>query len=152
MKKNYFCFLSKSVLFFQAAVILFFLPGLIQKTTAQCTVDIDGNPCEWCCSEFTENFTFVHVTDPFGGDPTLESDTVDNQFTQGSTDADFKAWSWSQVKNKNDIANGAAVLVGTQLYFAGDRITTEGDAQIGFWFFSQRNPCCNGPGGKVRVF
>ncbi|MCE4566929.1 SprB repeat-containing protein, partial [Maribellus sp. CM-23] len=40
-----------------------------------------------------------------------------------------------QTKGKNDIANGAAVLIGTKLYFAGDRLENEGDAQIGFWFF-----------------
>lgn len=81
----------------------------------------------------SNNLGFItHVEDPFG------NGVVDNQFTQGSKDffeAQDLRWVIGQTKAKNDIANGAAILVGTTLFFAGDRTSTNGDAQIGFWFY-----------------
>jgi spore coat protein CotF len=74
---------------------------------------------------------------------------ADNIFAGNEKDFFFAAdWFWKlgTAKDKNDIANGAAALVssvivnnvtltGSFLVFAGDRITNNGDAQIGFWFF-----------------
>ena len=44
-------------------------------------------------------------------------------------------WSLSSVSSKTDIANAAVVIIGTNLYFAGDRLSTNGNANIGFWFY-----------------
>ncbi|MBW6499723.1 MAG: hypothetical protein K0B09_15160, partial [Bacteroidales bacterium] len=111
--------------------------------------DPNGNPANWITQDVFDNPTYVHVIDAFGGDGVS---TVDNQFTQGSTDYEFKSWSLSQVKNKNDIANGHAVLIGTRLYFAGDRLAIEGSAQIGFWFFRGGTAPVMEPGAKFGTF
>ena len=76
---------------------------------------------------------------------------VDNQFTQGSKDylkaADLR-WSLGSTKDKNDIVNAAAVIIGDFLYFYGDRSTVNGDAQIGFWFYLNGTaPAVNGDTG-----
>lgn len=63
---------------------------------------------------------------------------MDDQFTEGSKDffpTNQLVWSNSQTKAKNDIANGAAVIKDNVLYFAGDRTSNNGDAQIGFWLY-----------------
>ncbi|MEO7462959.1 MAG: hypothetical protein ABIT96_09540, partial [Ferruginibacter sp.] len=96
------------------------------------TIVVDGNPCEWSLANMATFPINSYIPDPFG------SGTLDNQFTQGSKDfffADELRWDIGQTKAKNDIANGAAVLVGTTLYFAGDRTSNNGTAQIGFWFY-----------------
>jgi hypothetical protein len=96
-------------------------------------ITVDGNTSDWNGASSLP--TFTHIVDPYGS-------TIDNQFTQGSKDYNLASslnWNYGQTKNKNDIANAAAVLVKsgtkTTLYFAGDRAVTNGDAQIGFWFF-----------------
>ena len=93
---------------------------------------IDGRAMDWRLLDATPtNPTYIHEADPYEG--------LDDQFTTGASDELFalKAWTYSQVKNKNNLCNGAAVLIDTKLYFAGDRLTTEGDAMIGFWFFQE---------------
>src|SRR5436190_6629151 len=94
------------------------------------TIVVDGNPCDWSSGNFSTFPIKSYMTDPFG------NGVVDNQFTEGSKDFfdghDLR-WSLSQTKAKNDIANGAVVIIGTTLYFAGDRTSNNGDAQIGFW-------------------
>src|SRR4030095_16414841 len=105
------------------------------------TIVIDGNPCDWNLANFSTFPIRSYQQDAFG------NGVVDSQFTEGSKDF-FEAhdlrWSVSQTKAKNDIANGAAVLVGTTLYFAGDRTSNNGDAQIGFWFYQ------NGTGPVIQ--
>ncbi|WP_387965162.1 hypothetical protein, partial [Geojedonia litorea] len=64
--------------------------------------------------------------------------TDDSQFTTGSQDPDLiSEWGWNlgQTNNKGDISNAGAVIIGTRLYFFGDRLAINGDAQIGLWFF-----------------
>ena len=111
--------------------VSFLLMFLCWSFMANAQISIDGNPADWTTVETMALPTYIHVAD------LNFPDDLDNQFTTGASDENFalKSWTWSQVKNKNNIANGAAVLIGTKLYFAGDRTTTEGDAQIGFWFF-----------------
>ena len=95
-------------------------------------VTVDGNPIEWGTAAVTGQPIYSYQSDPFG------NGVVDNQFTKGSKDfmlAADQRWVIGQTKAKNDIANGAAVLIGTNLYFAGDRTSNNGDAQIGFWFY-----------------
>ncbi len=97
-------------------------------TNAQ-TITIDGDPSDW--NTVTGLPTFVHVVDAWNVG-------TDNQFTQGSKDFMLGAdqrWSLSPVSNKTDIANAAAVIIGCNLYFAGDRLSTSGNANIGFWFY-----------------
>jgi len=115
---------------------MLFLNFFVQNSSAQ--VNVDGNSTEWCALG-------GHIPDEFDS-------ATDDGFTLGSNDFHFAAdWRWvfGQVKGKNDIANGAAIIVnsidtngvayigsgGPYLAFAGDRLKNEGDAQIGFWFF-----------------
>ncbi len=110
-----------------SVVFLFYCCGF--TANAQITDPLDGCSYDWVDLDAAPVPTYFHAQDAYTG--------LDDQFTTGASDENFatKAWTYSQVKNKNNIANGAAVLIGTKLYFAGDRLTTEGDAQIGFWFF-----------------
>ncbi|HET9057872.1 MAG TPA: hypothetical protein VFN30_13585, partial [Chitinophagaceae bacterium] len=78
----------------------------------------------------------AYVLDPFG------TGVIDNQFTSSKdfylcpgTGNDRIQWVEGQTKAKNDIANAAAVLTDNKLFFAGDRTSNNGDAQIGFWFY-----------------
>src|SRR5690349_18026884 len=110
-----------------------FSPGSL---TAQVIPTIDGNPIEWNRATPASNFNQFAVKqyqlDAFG------NGVVDNQFTEGSKDFFFAnqlVWSISQTKAKNDIANGAAIIHNNILYFAGDRTSNNGDAQIGFWLY-----------------
>jgi hypothetical protein len=112
--------------------------------TAQ-TIKIDGltnsTPGEWNQAGIT------HVADSFN---VINQDNI----FQGNEKDFFYAnnWFWKlgTAKDKNDIANGAAIILqagqvleadgeaapgGPFLVFAGDRISNSGDAQIGFWFF-----------------
>src|SRR5436190_5958647 len=107
-------------------------------------ITIDGNPYDWSLTNLNTFPVHSYQLDAFG------NGVVDSQFTEGSKDffeAHDLAWSVSQTKAKNDIANGAAVLStsyidlnnvthnGSFLMFAGDRTSNNGDAQIGFWFY-----------------
>jgi uncharacterized repeat protein (TIGR01451 family) len=87
----------------------------------------------------------VHVTDP-----TL--DTGDNILGQGSKDI-LPISQWTPVTQKppakDDIANAAwANYVGPQnhdfVYFAADRVSNNGDAFLGFWFFKNKVSESNG--------
>ena len=107
------------------------LPG--DQAFFSTVITIDGNPSDWPAvltdASHTKN-AFKH--DPFN---ILH---VDDQWTGGSSDPDnISNWSWvnGNSNDKGDIANAGAVLIGCNLYFFGDRTATEGDAQIGFWFF-----------------
>src|SRR5438552_3588142 len=106
------------------------------------TIVVDGNPCDWSFTNLNTFAVHSYMQDAFG------NGVVDSQFTEGSKDffdAHDLRWSVSQTKAKNDIANGAAVLIGTTLYFAGDRTSNNGDAQIGFWFYQ------NGTGPVIEA-
>ena len=106
-----------------------FTPG---ETTAQVVPTIDGNPVDWNAANFNLFAIKKYQGDAFG------NGVVDNQFTEGSKDfflANQLVWSISQTKAKNDIANGAAIIKDGILYFAGDRVSNNGDAQIGFWLY-----------------
>ena len=63
---------------------------------------------------------------------------ADDYFQRGTKDlTDVTDWKWNvqSVPDKDDILHGGAAQYGTRLYFFGDRIAVNGDAQIGFWFF-----------------
>jgi hypothetical protein len=95
------------------------------------TITIDGSTTDWNFANFSLNPVRVYKPDPHG------NGVVDDQFT-GSKDFFFASalkWEIGQTKGKNDIANAAAVISNGILYFAGDRSTNEGDAQIGFWLY-----------------
>jgi hypothetical protein len=118
----------------------------------QAQINIDGLADEWSTPYVTSQSYFVYLTDPYG------SGVPDNHFTQGSKDffiASDLTWTMGQTKAKNDIANAATVIItdpigtyletgnpvpqpyppGTYLFFAGDRLSNNGAAQIGFWLF-----------------
>ncbi|MDX1545087.1 MAG: hypothetical protein R3214_14210, partial [Christiangramia sp.] len=95
-------------------------------------ITVDGNPGDWEVLEASNPAVYNHIEDPFG------NGVIDNQFTEGSKDYNIASqliWADGQTKAKNDIANAAAYLEGTTLYFAGDKTSNNGDAQIGFWFY-----------------
>ena len=111
-----------------------------EQVDALFTIEVDGQPGDWNLLDLSPQVTYSHISDPWG------SGVVDDQFTQGSKDPDFVEdlrWSDGQTKNKNDIANAAGFLESvkcngetyTRLFFAGDRLSTNGTSQIGMWFY-----------------
>jgi hypothetical protein len=124
-------------------LFLFLLTFTTNKVNAQFTsAGIDGNPQEWTVANINSVPIHAFVHDAFG------NGVVDSQFTEGSKDFLFAAdlrWAVSQTKAKNDIANAAAVLTDGKLFFAGDRTSNNGDAQIAFWFY------LNGTAPHVRA-
>ena len=132
--------IGKRILF----LFVFFMAFTLTKINAQFTVDaIDGNPSEWRVTNINSIPIHSFIHDAFG------TGVVDSEFTNGSKDFFFGAdlrWDVSQTKPKNDIANAAAVLTPDgKLFFAGDRTSNNGDAQIGFWFY------LNGTAPHVRA-
>ncbi|MBF9141132.1 T9SS type A sorting domain-containing protein [Hymenobacter properus] len=105
--------------------------------TAQITADYhDGNPADWA------NFTTIYPIHAYSLDLANAAGNVDNQFTQGSKDGNLLTdWHWSNgsANAKGDITNAGALLTGpnnTIMRFFGDRTSDNGDASIGFWFFT----------------
>src|SRR6185369_6132330 len=93
--------LGKSV---KIILTLLFLNFFTQKISAQIT--IDGNGSDWGVAPFTA----AHVQDVFN------AGTTDNIFAGNEKDFFFAAnWFWKLggAKDKNEIANGAAALVGS---------------------------------------
>jgi hypothetical protein len=126
--RNCLISLKNSWSFLLGFMFLFLWAGF--SASAQ-TITIDGNPIDWSDPLVRSNPTYTHVIDDWGKG-------TDNQFTQGSKDfmlAADQRWSVGQTSNKTDIANAAVVMIGCKLYFAGDRLSTNGDANIGFWFY-----------------
>src|SRR5207249_4830948 len=96
---------------------------------------LDGSPAEW--PAILNNA--ANTKKAFKHDP-LNILHSDDQWTGGSQDGDaFPSVNWHWINgnsnDKGDIGNAGAVLLGTRLYFFGDRSATNGDAQIGFWFY-----------------
>ncbi len=125
--KDFRNWISRKMLFLFFFATPFNPSGLLAQT-----ITVDGNPIDWASGNFNLFATKKYVADPKG------NGVVDNQFTEGSKDfllaADL-AWVIGQTKAKNDIANAAAVIKDGILYFAGDRTSNNGDAQIGFWLY-----------------
>ncbi|WP_223551534.1 T9SS type A sorting domain-containing protein [Aestuariivivens sp. NBU2969] len=106
---------------------------------------IDGNPDDWPSvlnNVGGYNYEAVFIQDNTSADGISNNDT---QFTEGSADVNIvndpnaaipNGWIWNlgNANNKGDISNGGAVLIGDKIFFFGDRIAINGDAQIGFWF------------------
>ncbi len=110
---------------------LFFLFMLQSLGSYSQTITIDGNPSDWPAAL---NAAAIPVKE-FVRDA---NNTNDNQFTGGASDGDLiTGWQWvlGNTNDKGDISNAGAVLIGTKIYFFGDRTAINGDAQIGFWFF-----------------
>src|SRR5262247_1675843 len=74
--------------------------------------------------------------------------------TGGSKDInDMSQWQWKDqlggLPDKDNITNAYAAAYTAAngdliIYFGADRFTTEGDAQLGFWFFKQQVVASNG--------
>ena len=122
--------LNKNFIFYVAFLLSLFSQSLIYSQ-----ITIDGNPNDWPAvlnNPANTKKAFKH--DPF------DILHIDDQWTGGSSDTDVNPslnWFWvkGNSNDKGDVANAGAVLLGTKLYFFGDRTATNGDAQIGFWFF-----------------
>ncbi|UYZ60856.1 T9SS type A sorting domain-containing protein [Hymenobacter latericus] len=105
------------------------LATLSSTATAQ-SITIDGNPGDWPAVLNQPNYVSSFKVDA--------NNTGDDQFTNGSQDPDpISGWGWSlgNTNDKGDITNAGAALIGSKLYFFGDRTAINGVAQIGFWFF-----------------
>jgi hypothetical protein len=78
-----------------------------------------------------------------------KSSKADDYFVIGTKDVvDVTQWHYNiqSTPDKDDILHAGAALYGTRLYFFGDRYATNGNAQIGFWFFQDTvhpNPATN---------
>ena len=114
---------------FRSALLLILLSFSVTPLLAQIT--INGNPNDWPAvlnNGVASVKSFVHDA----------TKTNDNQFTQGSSDVKLvEEWHWNEgsTNNKGDILNTGVALIGRKLFFFGDRLSINGDAQIGFWFF-----------------
>jgi hypothetical protein len=102
------------------------------------TITVDGNPGDWPAVLMNQPIATFVVDFP---------QSADNQFTQGTKDYDNAAemtWSISPVGDKVNLVNGGATIIDGWLYFFGDRTSSNGSAQIGFWVF--QNGTSPGPG------
>jgi hypothetical protein len=127
------------------------IPGWIVRLTVICTamllsffptkllaqITVNGQPGDWPA---VLNGTSTTIVKSFVHDA-FQANGTDNSFTGGSSDnLNIPGWSWvyGNSNDKGDIANAGAALIGTTLYFFGDRAAVNGDAQIGFWFFHDK--------------
>ena len=126
-----------------------FLLLLFSQSSLHSQIIIDGDPSDWPAvlnNPANTKKAFKH--DPF------DVLHVDDQWTGGSSDTGANPsthWFWANgnSNDKGDIANAGAVLLGTKLYFFGDRTAANGNAQIGFWFFKDDvRPTGNGSGSS----
>jgi hypothetical protein len=121
---------SKKGIYYVAFLLLFF-----SQSPLHSQIIIDGDPSDWPAvlnNPANTKKAFKH--DPF------DVLHVDDQWTGGSSDIGVNPnthWFWANgnSNDKGDIANAGAVLLGTKLYFFGDRTAANGNAQIGFWLF-----------------
>jgi len=93
------------------------------------TITIDGNPSDWPA---------VLTNQPIATFVKDKPQNNDNQFTSGTKDYDLASgmsWSYSPVGDKVNLVNGGAAIIDGWLYFFGDRTSSLGSAQIGFWVF-----------------
>ena len=100
------------------------------------TITVNGAPGDWPAVLRYTGYTTGYKLDP--------NSSNDDSFTQGSKDTSPICQVGSgcltfdplgNTNNKGDITNTGAALIGTKLYFFGDRVSINGDAQIGFWFY-----------------
>ncbi|HEY8898764.1 MAG TPA: hypothetical protein VIM79_28240 [Niastella sp.] len=103
------------------------------STVLSAQITVDGKPGDWPAvlngNVASAAKTFIHDA----------TNTNDDQFTQGSQDDNVlpTKWHWNNgsTNDKGDIQNTGVALIGSMLYFFGDRTAINGTAQIGFWFF-----------------
>ncbi|MCQ4036313.1 hypothetical protein [Kaistella montana] len=128
--KNHFIFSVRAVIISMIMVLygnLFFAQN----------ITLDGKTDDWAAA------LNGHTIKNFTRDANA---TNDDQFTGGSSDPGLiSSWSWvlGNTNSKGDISNAAVVLIDNKIYFAADRTAINGDAAIGFWFFTngtQKNP------------
>ncbi|WP_223548085.1 T9SS type A sorting domain-containing protein [Aestuariivivens sp. NBU2969] len=130
-------------------VMLFLLS--VNDIQAQVVPCIDGNTVEWGSPLLETEPTYKYVAD-------VREGNQDNAWHTGAKDIidygpDGNQWTYTSVLSKGDIMNAAAVVLTgittdedcsatfeysedrTYLFFAGDRESNNGVAQIGFWFY-----------------
>lgn len=112
-------------------LLLFVLSFTFTSLFSQ-TITVDGDPKDWPAvlnGNVAAAKVFIHDA----------TNTNDDQFTQGSQDDNFLPtkwhWNFGSTNDKGDIQNTATALIGSTLFFCGDRTAINGTAQIGFWFF-----------------
>ena len=129
------------------AVLMLFLLG---SNNLQAQIIMDNDLTDWYMAldglpvvvdPNTEILTGVFIRDA--------NSQNDNSFTTGSQDPDPASdwgWSFGSTNDKGDISNAGVIIerildpvdgsYSNTLYFFGDRTAINGDAQIGFWFFT----------------
>jgi hypothetical protein len=111
---------------------------MLHFTAVSQIITVDGNPSDWPAVLANQPIATFVVDTP---------QDADNQFTQGTKDFDNASemtWSISPVGDKVNLVNGGATIIDGWLYFFGDRTSSNGSAQIGFWVF--QNGTSPGPG------
>src|SRR5215510_12148754 len=127
------------------------LCGRILALPTPTQFELDGNALvdsppadDWANTVPTKTASSEALTSTFIADG---SDNLTIFTTGGSKDInDITQWQWKDqlggLPDKDNITNAyaAAYASGADLlvYFGADRFTTEGDAQLGFWFFQNR--------------
>jgi hypothetical protein len=114
----------------RSMLLLFVLSFSVTSLFAQ--INVDGDPKDWPAvlnGNVAAAKVFIHDA----------TNSNDDQFTQGSQDDNHLPtkwhWNFGSTNDKGDIQNTATALIGSTLYFCGDRTAINGTAQIGFWFF-----------------
>jgi hypothetical protein len=112
-------------------MLLLFVFSFSMTAFAQ-TITVDGDPKDWPAvlnGNVAAAKVFIHDA----------TNMNDDQFTQGSQDDNILPtkwhWNFGSTNDKGDIQNTAVALIGSKLFFCGDRTAINGTAQIGFWFF-----------------
>lgn len=97
--------------------------------SAQTSPVIDGSPDEWPALLADPVINGIYIEDPV-------NDSSDDIWTQGSADVDpISNWTTTtgEPNNKNDLRNTGAVTINNIIYFAADRHSNGGDANLGYW-------------------
>src|SRR5262245_42854392 len=134
------------------------LCGRILALPTPTQFELDGNALvnsppadDWANTVPTKTASSEALTSAFIADG---SGNVTIFTTGGSKDInDLNQWQWKDqlggLPDKDNITNAYAAAYTAAngdliIYFGADRFTTEGDAQLGFWFFKQRVQTLNG--------
>jgi hypothetical protein len=96
----------------------------------------DGDPGNWPAAlndALNTKKTFARDINEFN----FGDSHKDDGYTQGtSNNQRVEEWRWvfGNTNDKGDIENAGSILIGTKLYFFGDRSAFNGTAELGFWF------------------
>ncbi|GAB2777818.1 hypothetical protein GCM10010465_25510 [Actinomadura fibrosa] len=96
---------------------------------AQTPPAMDGYPAEWPGVLAQPGVNGIYIEDPV-------NDSSDDIWDQGSADVNpVSNWTTKvgEPNDKNDLRNTAAVTIDNVIFFAADRYSNGGDADLGYW-------------------